>query len=74
MKKIRLVDGDRYWLGAIWAIYEAEDDVFIVGNTFIPRHETTYADIDQRLIDARALEAANAKWEAKMSRLSGGGY
>lgn len=39
-----LVDGLECWLGAIWATYDAAQDVFKGGNFFVPRANTVYRD------------------------------
>lgn len=38
----RPVDGARYWLGATWATYKADGDVFLGGNWFVDRCDTIY--------------------------------
>ena len=37
------IDGQSYWLGAVWGIYRAKGDYFDVGNTFVYRLMTVYA-------------------------------
>lgn len=39
-----LLDGQRYWLGATWGRYDAENDVFLLGNCFVRRFETVYSE------------------------------
>jgi hypothetical protein len=39
-----LIDGQKYWLGACWAVFDKVQDVFHVGNCFVWRGETIYKD------------------------------
>lgn len=39
-----LIDGEYYWLGATIGRYNAEDQTFDLGNTFVHRGDTMYAD------------------------------
>lgn len=43
-----LVDGEKYWLGACFAIYDKEKDIFIGGNWCIERWQTFYKDDDKK--------------------------
>jgi hypothetical protein len=37
-----LVDGGLYWLGAVFATYKVDQDIFVIGNTWIWRSSTIY--------------------------------
>jgi hypothetical protein len=41
---MKLENGKQYWLGATWGTYHAESDTFILGNCFVRRYETIFAD------------------------------
>jgi hypothetical protein len=43
-EEIELIDGEKYWLGATWAIYRKESDTFQGGNWFVYRENTIYKD------------------------------
>lgn len=40
----KLIDGNMYWLGAIWAKYEKDTDTFVGWNWFVVRAVTKYAN------------------------------
>jgi hypothetical protein len=39
-----LIDGNKYWLGAVWGTYRKDGDYFDIGNTFVYRYQTNYKD------------------------------
>jgi hypothetical protein len=43
-----LIDGNKYWLGAVWGVYNKENDYFVVGNTFVYRWDTIYKDQNKK--------------------------
>ncbi len=38
-----LVDGERYWLGATWGVYDEDSDTFNLGNCFVYRANTWFS-------------------------------
>ena len=41
-----LIDGEKYWLGATWGIYDKASNTFIMGNCFVPKSKTIFKNID----------------------------
>jgi hypothetical protein len=44
----KLIDGEKYWLGATWGIYNKQQDNFRIGNCFVNRWNTIYKDQDKK--------------------------
>lgn len=42
--KVLMVNGETYWLGACEGVYNASNDTFNVGNTWVYRGNTKFAD------------------------------
>jgi hypothetical protein len=42
--KDQLIHGAAYWLGATYGEYSEQYDAFFVGNSFVPRSNTVFAD------------------------------
>jgi hypothetical protein len=42
--KVKLIDGQKYWLGACFAKYNKKDNCFLLGNCYIDRFKTIYKD------------------------------
>ena len=41
---VKLIDGNKYWLGACFGKFSKKDNCFLLGNCYIDRFKTIYKD------------------------------
>ena len=47
----KLIDGEKYWLGSCFGVYNEDGDYFVLGNCVVYRYKTIYKSENVRYND-----------------------